>query len=142
MAEDPPSPYRFFKVLVVDDNNYARKLADFALKKIGFQSILLCNSVDKALEVLKNDEYTEKVDLIISDWNMPEKTGLDFFEITRQNESLSEIPFLMLTGVTGAESVKDAYEKGVKYYVIKPFTEVGLKEKIDIIFADKIGSTP
>ncbi|MDD9950834.1 MAG: response regulator [Zetaproteobacteria bacterium] len=131
---DAPA-YDHLTVLVVDDNNYARKLAMFALQNIGFKSIILKEGVDEAVAYLRELQPPQQVDLIVSDWNMPGKTGLELFKMISDNQDIPQIPFLMLTGVNGVESIQDAFELGIKYYVIKPFTEIKLKEKIDLIFA-------
>ncbi|MDD9950997.1 MAG: response regulator [Zetaproteobacteria bacterium] len=133
---EKPSPYRHFKALVVDDNNYARKLSEYALRKIGFQDILLALSVEHATQSIES--CSGRIDLIVSDWNMPEKDGLDFFKELKQDPKTASIPFIMLTGMTGAEAIKEAQQEGIQYYLVKPFTEASLRTKVDHIFKDKI----
>jgi len=117
-------------VLVVDDFATMRRIVKNVLKQIGFSDILEADDGATALEVLKEN----KVDLIVSDWNMPKMTGLDLLKTVRGDESMKQIPFLMVTAEAQKENVLQAVQAGVSNYIVKPFTADGVKEKLTQIF--------
>lgn len=118
-------------VLVVDDFATMRRIIKNVLKQIGFTKILEADDGTTALAVLKNN----KVDLIISDWNMPKMTGLDLLKKVRGEESTKSIPFLMVTAEAQKDNVLQAVQAGVSNYVVKPFTADAIKEKLTRVFA-------
>ena len=83
-----------------------------------------------ALRVIKN----EKVGLVVTDWNMPNMSGLDLLREIRQDPQTSSLPVLMVTAEGLKENVMEAVKAGVSNYVVKPFTAEVLQEKIETIF--------
>jgi two-component system chemotaxis response regulator CheY len=118
------------KVLVVDDFATMRRIIKNVLKQIGFTQILEADDGTTALGVLKEN----KIDLIISDWNMPQMSGLDFLKTVRNGESTSEIPFVMVTAEAQKDNVLQAVQAGVSNYIVKPFTADAVKEKLKQVF--------
>ena len=118
------------KVLVVDDFATMRRIVKNVLKQIGFTKIIEADDGSTALTVLKK----EKVDLIISDWNMPKVTGLDLLKAVRSDASMKDMPFLMVTAEAQKDNVIQAVQAGVSNYVVKPFTAESLKEKLEKVF--------
>ncbi len=118
-------------VLVVDDFSTMRRINKNILKELGFKNILEADDGTTALEVLKSN----KVDLIISDWNMPKMTGLEFLKKVRASEEYKDIPFLMVTAEAQKENIIEAVKAKVSNYIVKPFTAQVLSEKIEKIFA-------
>ena len=118
------------KVLVVDDFATMRRILRGVLKEIGFTKIVEADDGSTALAVLKKD----KVGLIVSDWNMPEVTGLELLKAVRGDESMKNVPFLMVTAEGQKDSVVQAVQAGVNNYVVKPFTADTIKEKLEQIF--------
>jgi two-component system chemotaxis response regulator CheY len=118
------------KVLVVDDFATMRRILRGVLKEIGFTKIVEADDGSTALAVLKKD----KVDLIVSDWNMPEVTGLELLKAVRGDESMKNVPFLMVTAEGQKDSVVQAVQAGVDNYVVKPFTADTIKQKLEQIF--------
>jgi len=114
------------KVLVVDDFATMRRIIKNVLKQIGFTKILEADDGTSALEVLKEN----KVDLIISDWNMPQMTGLDLLKAVRGEKSTRYIPFLMVTAEAQKDNVIQAVQAGVSNYLVKPFTADSIKTKL------------
>jgi len=74
---------------------------------------------------------------VVSDWNMPNMTGLDLLKAIRADNALNNMPVLMVTAEAKKENVMDAIKAGVNNYVVKPFTADILKEKIEKIFDNK-----
>ncbi|MBW1796530.1 MAG: chemotaxis response regulator CheY [Deltaproteobacteria bacterium] len=118
------------KVLVVDDFATMRRILKNVLKQIGFTNIIEADDGSTALSVLKKN----KVDLIMSDWNMPKVSGLELLKAVRSDESMKNIPFLMVTAEGQKDSVIQAVQAGVSNYIVKPFTAETIKEKLEQIF--------
>jgi two-component system, chemotaxis family, chemotaxis protein CheY len=114
------------KILVVDDFATMRRIVKSNLKQMGFSKIFEAEDGVSALEELKK----EKVDLIISDWNMPNMTGLELLKAVRSDEGLKQIPFVMVTAEGQQGNVMEAVKAGVTNYVVKPFTPATLEEKL------------
>ncbi|MDD5475957.1 MAG: chemotaxis response regulator CheY [Syntrophales bacterium] len=117
------------KVLIVDDFSTMRKVVRNLLKQLGYENIVEAEDGLMALEELQS----QKIDFIISDWNMPNMTGLELLKQVRADESLSKTPFLMVTAETLKENVIEAVKAGVDSYIVKPFTADVLSEKISQI---------
>jgi len=118
------------KVLVVDDFATMRRIIKGVLKQLGFKEIIEAEDGTAALEELRK----EKVGLIVSDWNMPKMTGLDLLKAVRSDESLKDIPFIMVTAEGQKENVLEAVKAGVSNYIVKPFTPETLSEKLEKVF--------
>ena len=118
------------KILVVDDFATMRRILKNVLKQIGFTNIVEADDGSTALAVLKKD----KIDLIMSDWNMPKVSGLDLLKAVRSDEAMKATPFLMVTAEGQKDSVIQAVQAGVSNYVVKPFTAETIKEKLEQIF--------
>lgn len=114
------------KILVVDDFATMRRILKNNLKQLGFSNILEAEDGCLALEELKK----EKADLIISDWNMPNMTGLELLKAVRSDEGLKQIPFVMVTAEGQKGNVMEAVKAGVTNYVVKPFTPDTFEEKL------------
>lgn len=121
------------KILVVDDFQTMRRIVKGVLRELGFVNIVEAENGLKALEVLKG----EKIDFVVSDWNMPEMTGIDLLKTVRATEEWKNLPFLMVTAEGKSEQVIEAVKNRVNNYVIKPFTPAVLEEKIRKIFESK-----
>jgi len=117
-------------ILCVDDFSTMRRIVKTLLKQLGFKNILEADDGSTALAVLKE----QKVDFIISDWNMPNMTGLDLLKAVRADDATKAMPFLMVTAEAEKESIVTAVKAGVNNYVVKPFKAEVLQEKIEKIF--------
>lgn len=124
------------RILLVEDAPVMRKLESKALKNLGFQSIVEAGDGDAAIEKLKGGE---DIDLIISDWNMPNKDGYELLVWVRNESQLKDLPFLMATGQSDKKQEKKAIEAGVSSFVAKPFNEDELRKKIEEAFGLKTG---
>ena len=126
-------PNQNMKILVVDDFQTMRRIIRGVLKELGFANVVEADNGVRALEILKG----EKIDFIVSDWNMPEMTGIELLKTVRASEEWKDLPFLMVTAEGKSEQVLDAVKNRVNNYVIKPFTPATLQEKIRKIFEGK-----
>lgn len=118
--------YKELTVLVVDDFSTMRRIMRNILRDLEFKTILEAEDGSAALTVLE----THKVDLIISDWNMPKMTGLDLLKAVRADERFKDTPFLMVTAEAQKENVIEAVKARVSNYIVKPFTAATLSEKL------------
>ncbi len=123
------------KILIVDDFATMRKVIRNLLKQVGYENILEAENGEAALAVLKG----QKIDFVISDWNMPAMSGLDLLKAVRADGDLTKTPFLMVTAEALKENIVEAVKAGVDNYIVKPFTAEVLNEKIGKIL-EKIGS--
>jgi len=118
------------KILTVDDFSTMRRIIKSMLRQLGYNNIVEAEDGAAALHLMQR----EKVDFVISDWNMPHMSGLDLLKAIRADENLKPMPFLLVTAEALKEHVVEAVKAGVDNYVVKPFTAETLKEKIDAIF--------
>lgn len=118
------------KILVVDDFSTMRRIVKNILRQLNFANIIEADDGSTALEVLQR----EKIDLVVSDWNMPKMTGLELLKAVRADDALKHIPFLMVTAEAQQENIIEAVKSGVSNYIVKPFTAETLGQKINQIF--------
>ena len=121
--------YEGKKVLVVDDSAVMRQIIKKNLKELGFSE--LSEAENGAAGLKKASE--EPVDLIVSDWNMPNMTGLEFLKAVRADAGLKRIAFIMVTSEADKEKIMEAVKAGVNQYIVKPFNAIQLEEKIKAI---------
>jgi len=119
------------KFLVVDDFSTMRRIVKNLLQELGYNDITEADDGNTALPLLKAGSF----DILITDWNMPGMPGLDLLKAVRADEKLAKMPVLMLTAEAKREQIIEAAQAGVSGYVIKPFTAITLKEKLDKILA-------
>lgn len=113
-------------ILVVDDSLTMRRIIVKTLEKLGnFRIIEAINGRD-ALEKLHDSDAR----LIISDWNMPEMNGIDFVKAVRTLPQFARVPILMVTTVNFKKEVYEAVKSGVNGYLVKPFKEDELLQKV------------
>jgi two-component system, chemotaxis family, chemotaxis protein CheY len=116
------------KFLVVDDSVTMRRIIVNALERVGYADAV--EAVDGMDALAKFDS---SVSFIITDWNMPRMSGVEFAQAVRQREDGRSVPILMVTTRGSREDIVAAVEAGVNNYILKPFTPTVLKEKIDLL---------
>jgi two-component system, chemotaxis family, chemotaxis protein CheY len=122
--------FKTLKVLLVEDDASTRLTARAMLNEIGINQIIEAYDGKKALNCIQNEELS--IDLIISDWNMPNKSGFEFLREIRTSHP--QLPFLMITARADESSVSDAKNAGVTGYIRKPFSINEMEMKIRSIF--------
>jgi len=118
------------KILIVDDFSTMRRIIKNLLRDLGFNDTTEADDGQTALPLLKSGKF----DFLVTDWNMPGMDGLTLLKTVRADENLSTLPVLMVTAEAKREQIVEAAQAGVNGYVVKPFTAVTLKEKIEKIF--------
>ena len=117
------------RLLVVDDSSTMRRIIRNNLKVVGYDDVLEAENGEGALARLQ----AEKIDLVITDWNMPVMNGLELVGAMRKAEAWKGTPVLMVTTVAEKDEILKAMQAGVTNYVVKPFDSATLKKKIDQI---------
>ena len=112
--------------MVVDDFSTMRRIVRKILKDLQFQEVI---EAGNGVEVLRLLELN-KVDPIVSDWNMPMMTGLELLKRVRTEERLKGLPFLMVTAEAQKENIIEAIQAKVGNYVVKPFSSAAFEEKL------------
>ena len=118
------------RVLVVDDFSTMRRIIKNILRQLGFNNVVEADDGTTAWYVLNKD----KIDFVISDWNMPQMTGIELLRKVRGSEEFADLPFLMVTAEAQQENIIEAVQAKVSNYIVKPFTPEVMKQKIDKIF--------
>ena len=118
------------KVLVVDDQKTMRELVAAALRDIGFKEISEANDGELGMQAL----LQHPAHLVISDFNMPNLDGLGLLRSVRTNDATKKAAFILLTGRADKELVQRAQQFGVNNYLVKPFSVLQLRQKIEAVF--------
>ncbi|MCI5064247.1 response regulator [bacterium] len=121
-------------VLVVDDFSTMRRIVKNCLKQLGFSNLHEAADGEIAWEKIQQQEFA----LIVSDWNMPNKMGIDLLRDVRAHDDYKDIPFLMVTAEAQKENILEAAKAGVSNYIIKPFTADLLLQKLELIFKNRV----
>jgi two-component system chemotaxis response regulator CheY len=119
------------KILVVDDFSTMRRIVKNLLGDLGFTNITEADDGASAWPMLQAGDFQ----FVVTDWNMPGMTGIDLLKHIRGDARLKTLPVLMVTAEAQRDQIVEAAKSGVNGYIIKPFTAVTLKEKLDKIFA-------
>jgi len=117
------------KILIVDDSPTMRRIVSNSLREAGYSDFVEAEDGQHALDILSQIP----IDLVLTDWNMPNMNGLQFTTAVRNHETLSELPILMITTRGVKDDVIAAMQAGVNSYIIKPFTTDVLKNKITLV---------
>jgi len=120
------------KFLVVDDSVTMRRIVVNSLKGLGYSQFLEAGDGKEAMDVLNANDG---INFVVTDWNMPNVSGLELVKSIRQHPKYSTVPILMVTTRGVKEDIMEALHAKVNNYVIKPFTPQILKEKIEQILA-------
>lgn len=125
------APSQQMKILIVDDFATMRRIIRNILKQLGYDNVEEAEDGANALKKLRGLKY----DFVITDWNMPNMSGLELIKAMRSEDALKAVPILMVTAEAMKENIIEAVKSGVNNYIVKPFTADVMKEKIEKIFA-------
>ena len=118
------------KILIVDDFSTMRRIVKNLLNDLGYSNTTEADDGKTAWPLLQAGEF----DFVVTDWNMPGMTGIGLLKQIRADARMAKLPVLMVTAEAQRDQIIEAAKAGVNGYIIKPFTAVTLKEKIDKIF--------
>ena len=118
------------RILIVDDFSTMRRIVRNLLKELGFTNVDEAEDGQVALHKLRSQPY----EFVVSDWNMPNMTGIELLRAVRADAQLRHLPFLMITAEAKRENIIEAAQAGASGYIVKPFTAATLEEKLAKIF--------
>jgi two-component system chemotaxis response regulator CheY len=124
------------KFLVVDDFSTMRRIVRNLLKELGYTNVDEAEDGVVAMQKLTSGG----IDFVVTDWNMPNMTGIELLRAIRANAQLSHLPVLMITAEAKKENIVEAAQAGASGYIVKPFTAATLSEKLAKIF-EKMAKT-
>ena len=123
------------KILVVDDSKAMRMLVSFHLRQAGFKGHTIIEAENGALGLAQVKQ--EQPDVILSDWNMPEMTGIEFLMCLKQMVDAKEmdkmIPFIFVTSESTSDMHELAINNGALGFITKPFTVEAFEERLSKI---------
>lgn len=115
------------KILVVDDSSTMRRIIKNTLARLNYKDVLEGGDGVEGWEAMNANP---DVEMLITDWNMPEMNGLELVKKVRADERFVDLPIIMVTTEGGKAEVITALKAGVNNYIVKPFTPQVLKEKL------------
>lgn len=118
------------KILVVDDFSTMRRIVRNLLKELGYTNVDEAEDGVAALQKLKSSNFQ----FVVTDWNMPNMTGIELLRAIRADVALKPLPVLMITAEAKKENIIEAAQSGASGYIVKPFTAATLEEKLNKIF--------
>lgn len=118
------------KVLVVDDQGSMRDVISHMLRQLGFRNVFTATDGIVAYRMLKSGDF----DFVVSDWYMPNMTGIQLLKAIRKNDNIKSLPVLLVTAENKKKQIMEAAKSGVNSFIVKPFSASQLENKIKIIF--------
>ncbi len=119
------------KILIVDDFSTMRRIIRNLLKELGFTNV---HEAEDGVDALKHLRADGDFEFVVSDWNMPNMTGIELLRAMRADAALKHLPLLMVTAEAKRENIIEAAQAGANGYIVKPFTAATLDEKLKKIF--------
>lgn len=113
------------KILLIEDSGIQAKSIVKLLKDMGYEQVSYCATPEEAVDRIKSAKPT----LILCDWEMPKKSGIEILKEMRLDQSISNIPFIFLTAHSSKETVIEAIKNGANDYIIKPPNAKTIAEK-------------
>jgi two-component system, chemotaxis family, chemotaxis protein CheY len=114
------------KILAIDDSNTIRLLMVKMLRELGYSDLTIASSAEEAIPLAANNQY----DLILSDWNLPKMSGLDFVKYLKSYPKTQKIPIIMVTTIHDRSAILKALKAGVQGYILKPIGKEILSAKL------------
>lgn len=118
------------RFLVVDDSSTMRRIIINTLSRLDYNNILEAENGIQGWELL--NQHTD-INMLITDWNMPEMNGLELVKKVRSDSRFNDLPIIMVTTEGGKAEVITALKAGVNNYIVKPFTPQVLKDKLSAV---------
>jgi two-component system, chemotaxis family, chemotaxis protein CheY len=118
-----------YKIMLVDDLVVMRSIISGLLRESGFIRILEVADGAEALRKLEDGDCH----FVVSDWNMPNMTGLELLKAVRNSPELKHLPFLLVTAEAHKDNIIEAAQAGADGYIVKPLTSAMLGKKMEVI---------
>lgn len=124
------------RFLVVDDFKTMRSIVKRSLQQMGYQVVTEAEDGKQAFDLIQRAYIEGKpFECVISDWNMPNMTGLELLKKCRAEEWMKNMPFVLVTAENEQKQVVDAAMAGVSNYIVKPFTPADFQKKLGLAYA-------
>lgn len=121
------------RILVIDDMPSIRDLVKNTLKTMGYKHIVEAGDGEEGLSaLLQHKQAGNAFELVISDWNMPRKSGLELLKQVRASSEFANLPFVLLTSESERDQVTEAVLAGVSQYIVKPFSVKIFEDKLKV----------
>lgn len=117
------------RAMVVDDSKAMRSVLGRMLRSCGYEEVVEATNGIDAFRAIREHGSP---DVVLVDWNMPEMSGIEFIKRVRNSGLIDEASVVMVTSETAIERIVEALESGADEYLMKPFTQDALLEKIEI----------
>ena len=117
------------KIVLAEDSSTMRKILVRLLNSLGYDDIREAEDGAQALKLVLDESF----DLLITDWDMPNMSGLELINVLRTNPDTVDIPILVSTSRSGQDEVIEAMSTGANDFISKPFNDVELKAKIESV---------
>lgn len=127
MEKKVSSPVISKKILVMDDTPTMRMIVTGMLNDLGFSSILEAENAEMAVEFVKKDS----VAIVLADWNLPGKSGIEFLRQIRAVSTTRDLPIVMMTSNNDPKQIEEARMAGVSSYLVKPFGMADLLARLE-----------
>jgi len=131
-----PESIKSKRILIVDDAKSMRALLAAILREFGITRIDEADDGEQAFQKIKVSGY----DLVLCDWEMPKMSGIDLLKKVRDDESINQVPFVMVTSLSNTDKVKQAIAVGTNDYVVKPINTETIMSKVVGVLSRTIGS--
>lgn len=118
---------RNLSILIVDHVKAMRDILKSVLEQLGFKDITEAEGGKRAIQLLREKQF----DLIITDLNMPDMTGLSLLNIIKADNTLKEIPVIIVTAQSGKEYIGESIRVGASNYILRPYTPESMQDKIN-----------
>lgn len=123
------------RILILDDMPTIRDLVRSQLNELGFTDITEAADGKEGYQALRDAVASgSPIQLVISDWNMPEMDGLELLKVVRATPEWGKLPFILLTSESEKEQVTNAVMAGVNQYIVKPFSQAMIKDKLEAVW--------
>jgi two-component system chemotaxis response regulator CheY len=130
-------------VLIVDDMKQMRAMVKGQVRLLGLKNVWEATNGKEAMAILERQAAEgNPIHLILSDWNMPVMTGIDFLSAVRTSPIFKDLPFVMITAEGERHQILQAIQRGVSNYMTKPFTPASFKSKLEIVWSKYAGKIP
>lgn len=116
--------------MVVDDSSTMRRIIKNTLSRLGYEDVF---EGEDGLQGWNTLNQNPDIEMLITDWNMPEMNGLELVKKVRADSRFIDLPIIMVTTEGGKTEVVTALKAGVNNYIVKPFTPQVLKEKLSAV---------
>lgn len=113
--------------LVVDDLELMRAVTVNQLRALGCEKIKVARNGASALDML----HSNRIDVVLCDWNMPVMSGLELLKVIRSTPALAKMPFLMITAEAERQRIEEVIHAGVTGLLVKPYNAGSLKARLE-----------